>query len=108
MQLRIRSRHVEVPAPTRAAIERRVRLALGRQAAAIERAQVTLSLSVQESAGSRCRIRVRLREGTSLVVEEHAKDPQSAAGVAAWRLEHRLDRKRVSDGPADPRRSGLR
>jgi len=108
MQLRIRARHVEVPAATRAAIERKVRLALGRQAPGIERAEVTLSPSLQESAGSRCRILLRLREGESLVVEDHAEDPQSAAAVAAWRLEHRLDRKRVSESPPDPRRLGTR
>ena len=109
MQLRIQAPD-DLPAETRAAIERRFRLALGRHAAGIERAQVTLSPSVEGRLASRCRIRVRLREGETLAVEDRAEDPSSAVAAAAWRLEHRMQRLRAAaaDGALTSRRVRLR
>jgi len=95
MQLRIQAPD-DLPAQTRAAIERRVRLALGRHAAGIERVRVTLARRLEGSLASRCRIRVRLREGETLAVEDRAEDPGSAAAAAVWRLEHRMQRHRAA------------
>jgi len=95
MQLRIQAPD-DLPAQTRAAIERRVRLSLGRHAAGIERAQVTLAPSLEGPLASRCRIRVRLREGETLAVEDRAEDPRSAVAAAAWRLDHRMQRRRAA------------
>ena len=101
MQLRIRTLRAEVPAETRTAIERRVRLALGRHAAGIDRAQVTLSPALGASTRDHCRIRVRLREGGSLAAEDEAEDLHAAVATAAWRLEHRL---KAVVPPQTPRR----
>ena len=106
MQLRIRARCLDVSPEIRRAIERNVRLMLGRHAVEIERTQVTLSPSEPAREGNRCRIHVRLRRGERLAVEAHADDPCEAAAAAVWRLEHRLDRRRVAGPP--PRRAGSR
>lgn len=110
MQLRIRAQHLDVPADTRLAIERKVRLALGRHAAGIDLAHITLSPSPQGSPGNRCRIRVRLHQGESLAIEDCAEDLHAAAAAVAWRLQQRLDRQRAahSVGRSEPRRLGLR
>jgi ribosome-associated translation inhibitor RaiA len=105
MQLRIRPRRVEIPDEVRAAIDRRLRLAVGRHAAAVLRAEATFSplaprlaaaprASCAPGAATRCRIRLRLRDGATLAVDDHGPDPAAAAAAAAWRLEHRLDRPR--------------
>ena len=91
MQLRIQARE-DLPMATRAAVERRLRLTLGRHTAGIECAQVTL-LPGEGRAASRCRIRIRLRDGESVAVEDRAEDPGAAAAGAAWRLEHRIRRR---------------
>jgi len=106
VQLRIRAYQTEISAETRAAIERKVRLALGRQAAGIELAQLTLSPGLPQSLGSRCRLRVRLRRGGSLMVEDHAEDPRSAAAAVAERVEHRLERERAIRSATAPSASG--
>ena len=111
MQLRIQTRHLDAPTETRVAIERTVRLALGRHAAGVERAQITLSPSPVGRPASHCRIRARLRDGESLLVEDHAQDPKSAAAAAAWRLEHRMQRRHraaAAAGASVTRRTGLR
>ncbi len=63
-------------------------------------------------ASSRCRVRLRLRDGTSLAIEDRGADPQAAAAHAAWRLEHRLERQRdarpATHGAAGRHRPGLR
>ena len=96
MQLPVHARSQDLPTEARSAIERRIRLALGRHAAGIDRAQVTLSPAQDGGNGSRCRIHVRLRRGESLAIEDHAADPHAAAAAAAWRLEHRLERRRAT------------
>lgn len=101
MQLRIQAPD-DLSTLTRAAIERRVRLALGRHAAEIERARVTLAPSLEGPLASRCRIRVRLREGETLAVEDRAEDPRSALAAAAWRMEHRLQRRRAAKAHGSP------
>ncbi len=110
MQLRIRAQHLDVPADTRLAIGRKVRLALGRHAARIDLAQITLSPSLQGSPGNRCRIRVRLHQGESLAIEDCAEDLHAAAAAAARRLQRRLERQRAAQpvGPSEPRRLGVR
>jgi ribosome-associated translation inhibitor RaiA len=109
MRLRIQAPE-DLPAQARGAIERRVRLALGRHAAWIERAQVTLAPDLEGRLASRCRIRVRLREGETLEVEERAEDPSSALAAAAWRLEHRMQRRQAAkaDGALTSRRVRFR
>ncbi len=92
MQLRISDRNLELPLDVRRAIERRLRLVIGRHAAGIARLHLTLSRSRSptEAETSRCRIRVDLRQGTTLTVEDAAADPSAAATAAAWRLQRRL------------------
>lgn len=108
MQLRIQASE-DVPEETRAALERRLRLTLGRHAAGIERAHVTLFPSEQRPP-ARCRIRARLRGGGSLAVEDGGDDPGSATAAAAWRLELRLQRHRAAamERALPPRRVGRR
>ncbi len=105
MQLRIRAPHLDVPPATRAAVERRVRLALSRHAPSIVMARVTLLPSDRGESWGRCRIRVRLREGESLAAQDQAEHLHEAASGAARRLEQRLERRRVL--PSATRR-GLR
>jgi hypothetical protein len=109
VQLRIQTPN-DVSAETRAAIERKIRLALGRHTAGIDRAQVRLAPSREGRSASRCRIRVRLRDGEVFEVEDRAEDPRSAAGAAAWRLEHRMQRRRTAatDAALASRRIGHR
>jgi ribosome-associated translation inhibitor RaiA len=92
MQLRIRARHLEPPPETLRAVERRIRLALGRHASGIERTWIALSPGRE---GTRCRIRARLREGEQLLSEDEAADLLDAAATAARRLALRLERRRA-------------
>jgi hypothetical protein len=95
MQLRIQAVRLDVPAELRLAIDRRVRLTLGRHAAGIDRVQLTLA-SDEGATASLCRIRARLRDGESLAVEDCAEGPKSAATAAAWRLSHRMQRRHAA------------
>lgn len=108
MQLRIRAQNLDVPPEMRHAIERKLRLTLGRHASAIKVARITLlpAAPVGGNQACRCRIRVRLRQGMSLAVEDHAEDPHAAAAAAAWQLEQRLNRQRAAQppSPSHPRR----
>jgi ribosome-associated translation inhibitor RaiA len=101
MQLRVRVLDADVPEETGLSIERKFRIALGRYSLGIDRAQITLSPSPAEGSGSVCRVRVRLRQGPSLEIEQHAEDARTAAAAAAWRLAHRLERRRAIH-PAGP------
>ncbi|MCG8589194.1 MAG: HPF/RaiA family ribosome-associated protein [Proteobacteria bacterium] len=96
MRVRVRARHIDVPQETRNAIERRVRMALGRHAPGIDLTQVTLSPSREGLPASRCRIWIRLCRGESFAIEHDAGDLGEAAASAAWRLEHRLSRQRAN------------
>jgi len=96
VKLRIVDRDLDLAPTTRQELERRLRLALGRHAAGVAAARVTLAeaepvRAIAEPA-VRCRIRARLRRGESLVFEEQAPDARAALAAAAWRLAHRLDR----------------
>ncbi len=91
MQIQFRAQEIELPDETRAALERRLRLTLGRHAAGIDRARVTLGPDPDGSGALRCRVRLRFRDGRVLAIEDQAADPQAALAAAAWRLEHRLD-----------------
>lgn len=91
MQLRVRAAPLALSADTREAIERNLRLALGRHVGGIDTVRVSLSTDPSLPT-SRCRVRVRLRDGERLDVEEQAADPQGAAAAAAWRIEHRVRR----------------
>lgn len=102
MQLRIRARDLELPPETLMAVERRIRLALGRHAPGIERAWTALSPGRE---GARCRIRARLREGEPLVSEDEAPDLLDAATTAARRLALRLERRRALRSDIDGARS---
>ncbi len=108
MRLRISAPRLELGADTRLAIERRVRLALGRHAAGIDRARVTLAPSPSGRPELRCRISLRPRQGQNLTVEDFADDARSAAIGAAHRLENRLESRRAVRGGGfapPPRRS---
>lgn len=96
MQLRFRDQGVDAPRDVRQAIERKLRLALGRHVGGIEVAQVTLSLAspLHREGAIRCRIRARLRHGDVVSVEDHANDACTAAETAAWWLGKRLGRQR--------------
>ena len=95
MQLRVRAETEALSIDTRLAVDRKVRLALGRHAAGIGRAGVTLSGGGRARAAHRCRLRVLLRDGEDLSEEAHAEDAPSAAAAAARRLAHRLERRRA-------------
>ncbi len=97
MQLRIRSPHLELSAETRSAVDHKLRLALGRHVAAIEAVHVTVSTHTDPrlaGRGWRCRAHLRLRADERLVVEDQAESVRAAADAVAWRLAHRLDRRR--------------
>ena len=96
MELRIQAPHVELEPEIRERIERRVRLALGRHSARLASARVALSVEPSEGGerSAHCRIRLRLRRGETLEIEEGGADLLEAAAQAAWRAEHRLDRER--------------
>lgn len=99
MQLEIRSRHPGLPRETRRAVERHLRLTLGRRAVRVERAQISLLPDPRpDQPGARlCRIRARLRDGEQIVVEDSAPEAGEAAAKAAWRLEHVLQRQSVRE-----------
>ena len=103
MEMRIQVQNLELNDDVRERVERRLRLALGRHLARIVSARITLQGEpAEEATGASCRVRLRLRQGPALEVEERAGDVLSAAAEAAWRLEHRLDRER-SLATAGPR-----
>lgn len=103
MQIRIRVQHLDISDDARTTIERRLRLAIGRHAAGIDRALVSLQPPLHGGGGSCCRIRLRLRGGDTLAFEGQAEDVRMAADAALWRLEHRLERRRPE--PTRPSRS---
>ena len=107
MQLQIQAPE-DLTHAARAAIERRVRLLLGSHAVGVERAQVTVFPADRGASG--CRIRLRMRDGESLAVEDRAENPSSAASAAAWRLGHRVRRRQPAstDRTLASRRAGLR
>lgn len=93
MQLRIRAGALDDRLDARHAIERGVRLALGRHAAGIEIAQVTVSPGKDGVRRNRCRIRVRFQDGEGLDVEGFGENPLAASEAAIWRLGNRLRRQ---------------
>ena len=92
MQLRVHSQEDELEGQNRRAIERKVRLVVGRFAAGVERVQVTLGRSDDESIRGphRCRIHVVLEEGDTLTCFADDADPDDAVANAAWRVQRRL------------------
>ena len=100
MQLRIRTRHLELSPDALRAIERRLRLALGRYVADIGVAHVLLTTSppVRGAAGRRGRILARLRGGERVLVEDQADGLETAIRSACWRLDHRLRRPAARAG----------
>jgi len=85
------------PANMRRRLERRLRLVVGRRAPSISSVEVYVSRARSEepaaaAARHRCRIRARLQDGSVVHVEEEGEDVDAAVGVAAWRLDRRLDR----------------
>ena len=92
MQLRIRSVDVQLPSDDMAAVERSVRTTLGRHMPGIEQARVTLSAAA--IARLHCEIRVQMRPGEHLVVENETSDLHEAVAGAAQRLVRQLDRRR--------------
>ncbi len=100
MQFRIHAPRMDLPGEARAAIERKLRLALGRHAPAIDQTRVSFGKARGTGNEDRsvCRIRVRWREGETIVIEGVAEDFEAAAHLAAWRLEHRLGSPRASRG----------
>jgi ribosome-associated translation inhibitor RaiA len=103
MEMRIQVQNLDLAQDVRERVERRLRLALGRHLARIVSTRVTLQGEPgPEDTGASCRVRLRLRQGPPLEVEERGGDVLAAAGEAAWRVEHRLDRER-SLATAGPR-----
>lgn len=92
MQLRILSRNGELDRDMRRAIERKVRLVVGRYAAVVVRLQIMLGRSGERAASGphQCRIHVDLghEEGLTCVADD--VDPVAAAAAAAWRIHRRL------------------
>ncbi len=104
MQLRIQFRHLEISQEAKNAIERGVRLDLGRYSAIIAEARVALSPSRRCDFGEKqSRIRIRLRNGEALLGEGCGADPKEALDAAMWRIEHRLARRRLAQ--SDDRRA---
>jgi ribosome-associated translation inhibitor RaiA len=96
MQVRILSRNGDLTRDMRRAIERQVRLIVGRHAAAVVRLQLKLRENEDDSPGGshRCQIQVDLGHGESLSSVEDAVDPVAAAAGAAWRIHRRLRQRR--------------
>ena len=92
MQIRFQSRNGDLPRDVRGAIERRVRLVVGRFAAVVSRLQITLGHSEGRAASGphRCWIHADLGGGESLICVEDDVDPIAAAAGAAWRVHRRL------------------
>ncbi|MEM7413076.1 MAG: HPF/RaiA family ribosome-associated protein [Myxococcota bacterium] len=92
MQLRILSQGVALESETRRAVERQVRLVVGRFAAIVARVQITMGPSRDdpEHGAHRCRIRVDLGHGEILSFVADDPDPVAAAAGAAWRIQRRL------------------
>jgi ribosome-associated translation inhibitor RaiA len=105
MQIRVRTLRLDVPETTRHRIERRLRLVLGRHAAAVQAVRVTLAAG-PEGRGALCRVRVALHRGGSVDVEDRGDDVRTASAQAFWRLSHRLARRRqaLPAGAIVPRR----
>ena len=101
MQLRILA-GIELSQATRRAIERRVRLALGRAGAGIERVRITLAAGRDVESAARCRIGLQLRDGTRIAVEDAAATTMAVVSAALWRLEHRLAHARPLPGTRSP------
>jgi ribosome-associated translation inhibitor RaiA len=93
MQLRIRAYQLELSPALRSSIERRLRLAVGRHVARVGMARITLS---GEGGDASCRLSVQLRDGERLEIEDRAAQPLDATASAAWRLAHRLERRRAN------------
>ena len=97
MQLRIQFRNLEIAQDAKAAIERSVRLGLGRHAAIIANAHVVLASGRGRGAVEHeSRIRIRLRDGDVLLGDGCDADPRKAVDDAMWRIEHRLERRRLA------------
>jgi len=93
MKLRMRAAGFELNPETRRSVERHVRLALGRHAPDIAEVRVGLARGAEPRCDvTRCRIRLRLREGEAIRVEDLGKDPYESATRACWRAALRLNR----------------
>jgi ribosome-associated translation inhibitor RaiA len=96
VRVRLRSQDVELAKGEPERIEQLVRLALGRHASRIASVEVRFAPSPRMHGAGRkvCRIRVRQRDGHTLMAEDHAEDVQAAAAAVSARLEARLVRQR--------------
>jgi ribosome-associated translation inhibitor RaiA len=96
VRFRLRARGLALDAAEQSRIAQHVRLALGRHAARIASVEVRLAPSprMQGAGRTSCRIRVRQRDGHSLLAEDHAERAFEAAVSASARLEGRLERQR--------------
>lgn len=109
MQLRIRRRDLDVAPGTHRSLETRIRLAVGRHAADIATALLTIAPrpSSEGAALVSCRLRLRLRLGVGLEIEESAPDLEGAVSLLTWRLVHLLNRPRFGASGARRRAPGL-
>ncbi len=98
MQVRIQTNDVPMIERSRRAVDRAVRLGIGRYGATVDALNVVLSRSPGLSGDplTRCRLRARLRNGDQIEIDSHASDPVEAARRAAVRFEARMDRSRLN------------
>ena len=109
MQLRVQTPAVDDRDEIRGAIERRLRLALGRHAVQISQAEVVVAVepSGHDGPRRRCRVRVHLRDGGVLDTQGFGPEAGAATADGGWRLAHRLDLRRLAHlaGLNDPLRA---
>ena len=101
MHLRVKGTNLKVSEPTREMIEHEVRMALGRHVLAVDSVEITLEPAgpIHDPDVRLCSMRIETRQGTQLAAESHAADCARAAGLAARRLERRLERMRSLTAP---------
>ena len=99
MKLRVYSSAFALPREERRFVERSLRMALGRHAAGAREARVSFSQDAEDDAALRCRIELRLLDGSPLRIEDHAHDLRTALARAAWRLGRRLEWRGRVAGP---------
>ena len=98
MQLHIRTRDPEVRRE-RPAIDRSVRLALGRHSPAIREVRLAFAspVPISGSEARSCEILVRLADGSEFSARDQAPRLHTAAALAASRLARRLERRSWDD-----------
>lgn len=112
MELRLRTRGLDPGREVLDQIRSAVRLELGRYASRISSTRISLTSESASADGAAvsCQIRVRLQEGTLVVVEERGQGCADTARRAANRLARRLyrDPRMVGGRSASERPAGIK